>query len=67
MCDEPSFGYRQLEAAPALAAIEKLQSDRRYRDTRGLFFIEGIRNFVTAVDYRYSIDTLVYSEKLLIQ
>jgi TrmH family RNA methyltransferase len=66
MQNEPESGFRQIEIAPTLAAIERLQRDRGYRDSRGLFFIEGIRNFIAALDHRFSVDTLLYSEKLLI-
>jgi TrmH family RNA methyltransferase len=66
MHDEAGSEFRQLEIAPALAAIERLQRDRAYRDSRGLFFIEGVRNFIEALDHRFSVDTLLYSEKLLI-
>ena len=66
MHDEAGSEFRQLEIAPTLAAIERLQKDRGYRDTRGLFFIEGVRNFVEAVDHRFSVEALLYSEKLLI-
>ena len=65
MHDESSTGLRQLEIAPTLATIEKLQHNRDYRDSRGLFFIEGVRNFIEAVDHRSSVDTLLYSERLL--
>ena len=65
MKDEHRADYRQLDAAPTLNRIRKLQSDRRYRDHHRLFFIEGVRNFVAAVDAGFSIDTLLYSEKLL--
>lgn len=65
MGNETNVVYRQLEFAPVLAKVKKLQSDRRYRDSRRLFFAEGIRNFVEAVDHNYAIDTLLYSEKLL--
>src|SRR5438128_9024259 len=58
--------YRQLEFPATLAKIQRLQSERRYRDSNRLFFAEGIRNFVEAVDHSYPIDTIVYSEKLLI-
>jgi TrmH family RNA methyltransferase len=34
--------------------------------SRGLFVIEGVRNFIQAVDHRLSVATLLYSEKLLI-
>lgn len=66
MHDEAGSGFRQLEIAPTLTIVERLQRDRSYRDTRGLFFIEGVRNFIEAVDHRFSVDTMLYSEKLLI-
>ena len=65
MKDENRADYRQLDAAPTLTRIRKLQSERRYRDQHRLFFIEGVRNFVTAIDHGCSIETLLYSEKLL--
>jgi RNA methyltransferase, TrmH family len=65
MKDEHRADYRQLDAALTLTRIRKLQSDRRYRDQHRLFFIEGVRNFVTAIDGGFSIETLLYSEKLL--
>jgi TrmH family RNA methyltransferase len=64
--DEIGVGFRQLETTAALAKIKRLQSDRHYRDKNGLFFAEGIRNFVQAVDQNFSIDALIYSERLLI-
>lgn len=66
MQDEAGSEFRQLEIAPTLAMIERLQHDRGFRDSRGLFFIEGVRNFIEAVDHCFSVDTLLYSEKLLI-
>ena len=65
MKDENRADYRQLNAAPTLTRIRKLQSERRYRDQHRLFFIEGVRNFVTAIDHGCSVETLLYSEKLL--
>jgi RNA methyltransferase, TrmH family len=65
MKDEHRADYRQLEIAPTLTRIRKLQSDRRYRDEHRLFFVEGVRNFVEAIDWRFSVETLLYSEKLL--
>src|ERR1041384_1962407 len=65
MKDEYRADYRQLDAAPTLTRIRKLQDDRRYRDQHRLFFIEGVRNFVAAIDSGFSIDTLFYSERLL--
>src|SRR5437764_1379466 len=67
MHNEIRTEFRQLEIAPTLSAIERLLHDRGYRDSRGLFFIEGVRNFIEAVDHRFSVDTLLYSEKLLIK
>ena len=66
MNNETRTEFRQLETAPTLSRIERLQYDRVYRDSRCLFFTEGVRNFIEAVDHRFSIDTLLYSEKLLI-
>src|SRR5262245_38406627 len=66
MGNETTVNYRQLEFAPVLEKVKKLQTDRRYRDSKGLFFAEGIRNFVEAVDHNFPIDTIIYSEKLLI-
>ena len=65
MSDEATADFRQLEIAPVLAKIKRLQCDRSYRDNHGLFFVEGIRNFVSAVDGGFSIDALLYCEKLL--
>ena len=65
MKDEHRADYRQLDVALTLSRIRKLQGDRRYRDQHRLFFIEGVRNFVAAVDAGFSIETLLYSEKLL--
>jgi len=65
MRDEPGTDERQLDTAPTLARVLKLQDDRHYRDRHGLFFVEGVRNFVQAVDHRFPIDTLLYSERLL--
>ena len=65
MSDEATADIRQLDIAPVLAKVKKLQRDRGYRDHKGLFFVEGIRNFVSAVDCGFSIDALLYCEKLL--
>ena len=66
MGNETEVGFRQTEFAPILSKIKKLQNERIYRDRKKLFFAEGIRNFVEAVDNNHQIDTLIYSEKLLI-
>ena len=66
MNNETRTDFHQVDAAATLSEIERLQSNRVYRDSRGLFFIEGVRNFIAAVDHRFYVDTLLYSEKLLI-
>ncbi|MBC7798951.1 MAG: RNA methyltransferase [Pyrinomonadaceae bacterium] len=66
MRDESNAAQRQLEFAHVSSKIKSLQTERSFRDSQKLFFAEGIRNFVHAFDYRYPIDTIIYSEKLLI-
>lgn len=66
MGNETFGNYRQLEFALIQPKIKRLQTDRRYRDSKGLFYAEGVRNFVEAVDQNYPIDAIIYSEKLLI-
>ena len=56
MKDEHRADYRQLDVALTLTRIRKLQDDRRYRDQHRLFFIEGVRNFVEAIDRGFSIE-----------
>jgi TrmH family RNA methyltransferase len=48
-----------------LKEIRCIQADRRYRDGRGVYFVEGVRNFVQVVDHGHDIVVIVYSEKLL--
>jgi TrmH family RNA methyltransferase len=49
-----------------LDEIKALQADRAHRDARRMFFVEGVRNVVEAIENGFHIETLVYSEKLLI-
>lgn len=65
MAGEHTPAQRPLAAAPTLTHIARLQHDRRYRDAHGCFFVEGVRNFVTAIDQGGSVDALLYSERLL--
>ena len=53
------------DAKPTLDEIRRLR-DRAHRDTRATFFVEGVRNVVQAIENRFRIETLIYSEKLLI-
>ncbi len=55
----------RLEVKAALAEVERLQIDRKYRSACGLFYIEGVRNFVQAMDNRFDMATILFSEKLL--
>ena len=57
---------RRLNVETALAEAQKLQSDRKYRDRAGLFFIEGVRNFIQAMDSGCEMATILFSEKLCI-
>lgn len=67
MAGESATGYRSLAVAPTLSRIARLQRERPYRDRYGFYFVEGIRNFVTAMDHGGAVDTLLYSERLLTQ
>ena len=57
---------RWLNVETALAEAQKLQGDRQYRDLRGLFFIEGVRNFIQASDRGCEMAAILFSEKLCI-
>lgn len=65
MKDENRADFRQLNVSSTLDRIRQLQGNRRYRDQHQLFFVEGVRNFVAAIDGGFSVETLLYSEKLL--
>jgi TrmH family RNA methyltransferase len=54
------------DARSTLDAIRRLQADRAHRDACRTFFVEGVRNVVHAIESGCPIETLVYSEKLLI-
>lgn len=65
MAGDPRTGPRPLETDTTLDLIEKLHASRRFRDAQGLFFVEGVRNFVRAVDHDWAVDALLYSDTLL--
>jgi RNA methyltransferase, TrmH family len=54
------------DAQTTLDEIRRLQADRTHRDARRMFFVEGVRNVVHAIESGFQIETLLYSEKLLI-
>lgn len=66
MSNENNVEFRQVEFAQVLKKVRKLQNNRQYRDNQKLFFAEGVRNFVQAAENNFSIETIIYSEKLLI-
>lgn len=64
MADEHHLG-QPLAAAPTLELITDLQTSRQSRDARGLYVVEGVRNFVAAVERGAPVEIVVYSERLL--
>ena len=66
MANNTTIGHSSSSVSKILAAIKQLQRDRNYRDTQGTFFIEGVRNFIRVADCHLEIETILYSEKLLI-
>jgi len=66
MVGSKGFDRDRLEIETALAEVKKLQCDRAYRDACGLFYVEGVRNFVRVVDNGFEISTILFSEKLLV-
>ena len=53
------------DARSTLDAIRRLQSERAHRDARRMFFVEGVRSVVHAIESGLRIETLLYSEKLV--
>jgi RNA methyltransferase, TrmH family len=66
MAGDARTGQGPGDIESTLALIQRLHRDRHARDTHGLFYGEGIRNLTSAVEHGYPIDTVVYSERLLI-
>ncbi len=54
-----------LDVDSVLTDIRQLQRRREARDSRGLHYIEGVRNFVQAVDNGIEVRTLIVSKALL--
>jgi RNA methyltransferase, TrmH family len=65
MVDTNSFDYPQLDVEATLAQAQKLHQNRSYRDASKLFYLEGVKNFISAVDQQLDIVTILFSEKLL--
>ncbi|MDJ1185381.1 TrmH family RNA methyltransferase [Roseofilum casamattae] len=66
MANNDTIGRPSPRVTQTLAAIKRLQRDRTHRDTQGTFFIEGVRNFIRVADCDLKIETILYSENLLI-
>ncbi len=62
---DPATGRKDHRPSPLDQAVA-LQKSSDQRDRTGLFFIEGVRNFVQAVDHGFDIRHIIASEKLLI-
>jgi len=52
------------QALDTFSLIHSLQSNRKTRDQQKAFFIEGVRNFVQVCDHQYTLNNIIYSEKL---
>lgn len=65
MAGVKSSSHERLDVEATLTQVEKLQCNRAHRNASGLFYIEGVRNFVKAIDNNFDISAIVFSEKLL--
>lgn len=57
--------HTRLDVEATLAEVKRLYLDRKYRHTSGLFYVEGVRNFLRVIDSSFQIAAIVFSEKLL--
>jgi TrmH family RNA methyltransferase len=64
MADAHDSAHCQLSIDATLAEVHNLQ-DRHHRDAHGLFYAEGVRNFVQLADNGFDFVTILYSERLL--
>lgn len=56
-------GVMPADAANLSAEIRKLQRSRSYRDGCNLFYVEGVRNFVRAVESGLEIVAIFHSKR----
>lgn len=54
------------ETAAVLNDVSLLHRNRGFRDRQGTFFVEGVRNFVRAIDHGFVFERILFSDKLLI-
>lgn len=66
MTKQSELGLGDSPETAILREVKRLQTDRRYRQQRGEFFVEGVRNFVLLADCQFTPKTILFSEKLLI-
>src|SRR5688572_26325131 len=66
MAADETNGLRSPDFGATFSLIRSLIADRRARASSGCIFVEGIRNFITALDHGWSVHTLAYSERLLV-
>jgi hypothetical protein len=66
MAADETNDRRSLDTGPTFSLIPSLIADPRIREASGCIFVEGVRNFIMAVDQGWSVQTIVYSERLLI-
>ncbi|MBH8573907.1 RNA methyltransferase [Nostocaceae cyanobacterium CENA369] len=60
-----SSSHERLDVEATLTEVEKLQFNRTHRNASGLFYIEGVRNFIKVIDNSFDIEAIVFSERLL--
>ncbi len=65
MAGARTASHQRLDAEAALAEFERLQTSRAYRGATGRYAIEGVRNFVRAVDQGMDITAMLVSDTLL--
>jgi RNA methyltransferase, TrmH family len=65
MVDSKGFDHLPLAVEDMLVQAQRLHHHRAARDASQLFYLEGVRNFIRAVDQQWDIATILYSEKLL--
>ncbi|MEM7335754.1 MAG: RNA methyltransferase [Chloroflexota bacterium] len=65
MVNKNNLGRLCNHSTSTIDIVQKLQTSHRFRNRHGAFFVEGVRNFIQAVENGFSILTIVHSNKLL--
>ena len=58
-------GQSEIRFNNIVEEVSKLQNSKKYRQRKKVFFAEGVKNFVEAVDNSFDIELILYSKKLL--